>query len=238
MIQFYVPDIEADPVLPEEESGHACRVLRMKEGDTLVAVDGKGTRFTCRITSCRPKRTELEILERHPEPKHWNQRITVAVAPPKNMDRMEWLVEKAVEVGIDRIVFILCDRSERKVLKTERLKKIAVSAMKQSLKTYLPEITELVPVRRFLTEEKNGNELRCFGYCSDSVERKEFTGEYDGKRDVSILIGPEGDFSPEEVETAIREGWVPVTFGQSRLRTETAALYGVQAAHILGEIAP
>lgn len=236
MIQFFAPDIEHDPVLPEEESGHAVRVLRMKEGDALCAVDGKGYRYTCRITSGRPKRVELEIMDRKFEERHWNPRITLAVAPAKNMDRMEWLVEKAVETGVDRIMFLLCDRSERKVLKTERIQKIAVSAMKQSLKTFMPEIIGMTPLREVLQSEGLKGGFRCFGYCSDTVERHEFIKEYGGKEDVTILIGPEGDFSPEEVELAIREGWLPVTFGKSRLRTETAALYGVQGAHILEEL--
>lgn len=234
MIQFYVPDIERDPALPEEESGHACRVLRMKEGDALQAVDGRGGRYLCTITSVRPGRVEVSIDEKKTEPRHWEWKITLAVAPSKNMDRMEWLVEKAVEVGIDRIVFLLCDRSERKVVKTERVRKIAVSAMKQSLKTRLPEIEEMTPFGDFIRDEHSGH--RYFGYCSDSVERRDFTGEYPGCEDVCILIGPEGDFSPREVENAMAAGWTPVTFGRERLRTETAALYGVTAAHIISQI--
>lgn len=146
---------------------------------------------------------------------------------------MEWLVEKAVEIGVDRIVLMKCDRSERKIAKTERLMKIAISAMNQSLKTRLPEVTEVTSFKDIVTDGFNG--FRCFGYCDDSHPLLSFRNEFKGG-DVRILIGPEGDFSPSEVEKAVSEGYAPVTFGGSRLRLETAALYAVTAAHVIADL--
>lgn len=229
MIQFYLPDIATDPRLPEEESGHCVRVLRMKEGDELQAVDGKGTRYHCRLTKAHNKHSEVEVLSCESEEKHWGAPIEVAVAPTKNTDRMEWMTEKCVELGIDRIVPVRCRHSERKELKTERLRKIAVSAMKQSLKSYLPDIEPLTPLEAYLAEESCAQKFIC--YCDKETERKDMVCEVDPSRPVRILIGPEGDFSPEEVEAACRAGYQPVTLGESRLRTETAAMVAVADIH-------
>lgn len=234
MIQFYAPDIESDPTLPEAESGHCVRVLRMKEGDTVYVTDGLGHRFVCRITDAHPKRTMLEIVEvQSPEPVI-DCDITLAVAPSKNMDRMEWLVEKAVEVGVTRIVMLRCARSERKVVKPERLRKIAISAMNQSLKTRLPEVTDMVDYDKWIVSMPAGQKF--MGYCAPEIERKEFVRECRPETDTVILIGPEGDFSPAEVEKAMSNGVIPVTFGKARLRTETAALFGVQGIHIINQL--
>lgn len=235
MIQFYSPDIHSQPVLDETESQHCCRVLRKKEGDHIRVTDGKGTVYECEITDAHPRHTMLRIIgETHTE-KVWNCRITVAVAPAKNIDRLEWLLEKLVEVGVDEIVFLKCDRSERKVVKTERLRKIVDSAMNQSLKTYRPELTELTDFRRFVDSRTESN--RFVGYCDDNTERRDFSDEYLAKGgDVVIMIGPEGDFSPAEIGYAVEKGFIPVTFGNNRLRTETAALYGVQAVHIINHL--
>ena len=145
MTRFYAPDIKQTLTLPEGESGHCCRVLRLSEGDDVEAVDGKGTLHRCRIIDAHPRRTGIEIIESIVEPRHWNPRITLALAPTKNMDRMEWLVEKAVEIGVDRIVFLDCEHSERRVVKPERIERIMVSAMKQSLKSRMPELTGMMP---------------------------------------------------------------------------------------------
>lgn len=233
MIQFYVPGIEETTTLPQDESAHCCRVLRKRNGDSIYVIDGKGNRYLCTITDDNPKATVVSIEEKTTLPKHWQPRITLAVAPTKNADRMEWLVEKCVEMGVDRIVILRCDRSERKVLKTERLHKIMVSAMKQSLKTLLPELLEMMSMDTFL-EEARSSGAQCFiAYCDEAVERKLFAKEYDGSSDVTILIGPEGDFSPAEVEKSLAAGFQPVSFGGSRLRTETAAIYSVAAVHTL-----
>lgn len=232
MIQFFAPDIETTGTLPETESGHCCRVLRMKEGDRITVTDGQGHRFECVITEAHPKHTAVEILSTEEIKPWWGFRLELCVAPPKNADRMEWLVEKAVEIGVDRIVMMRCDRSERKNQRIDRLEKIAVSAMNQSLKTNRTEITGPVPFREIINDGFSG--FRCLGYCDDSYPLLSFANEYKGG-DVRILIGPEGDFSPEEVSTAVERGYIPVTFGGSRLRLETAALYAAVAAHVVGD---
>ncbi len=231
MIRFYAPDIESDGRLPEVESSHCCRVLRMREGDRIEVVDGKGNVYRCEIVASHPKHTDVEILARETEILHWNPRITLAVAPTKNMDRIEWMVEKAVEIGVNRIVFLDCLHSVRRTVKRERVEKIIISAMKQSLKATMPELDGPVAFDDFVRSESAP--LRYMGYCDPSVERHQFEREYDGIRDVTVLIGPEGDFSPEEVNLAIKSGFVPVTFGSTRLRTETAAIYSLCAAHTL-----
>ena len=198
------------------------RVLRLKEGDSLHITDGKGTLYRAEVEDAHPKRCTIRIVEEHRE---WEKRpysLTVAVAPTKNIDRIEWFVEKATECGIDRIVPILCDHSERKVIKGERLEKIAISAMKQSLKAYLPTIEPLTPIRTLLEEEFDG--VRLIAHCEEDMERI-FMGNLINKGDnVMVLIGPEGDFSKEEIEAARKAGFKEVTLGKERLRTETAAL--------------
>ena len=229
MIRFYAPEIESLRELPEVESGHCCRVLRLRGGDRIFAVDGRGNSFECEIIDPHPKHTSVEILSKTVEPLHWNPRITLAVAPTKNMDRMEWLVEKSVEIGVNRIVFLDCEHNVRRVVKRERIEKIMVSAMKQSLKATLPDLTEMISFRKFIEEDHSP--LKYVGYCDASTPRKEFALEYDGLSDLTVLIGPEGDFTADEIESAVNGGFVPVTFGNTRLRTETAALYALCSAH-------
>lgn len=232
MIQFYAPDIEKTQTLPEAESGHCCRVLRMKEGDHVFVTDGHNQRFECVILDAHSKHTALEIVSRTEIKPWWGFQLELCVAPPKNMDRMEWVVEKAVEIGVNRIVLMRCDRSERKIVKTERLMKIAISAMNQSLKTRLPELTEVRTFNDIINDGFSG--FCCIGYCDDRHPLLNFRDGYHGG-DVRIMIGPEGDFSPTEVEKAIAKGYIPVTFGDSRLRLETAAIYAVTAAHVIGD---
>ncbi len=234
MIRFYSPDIKETHFLPEEESGHVIRVLRKRCGDEIEVVDGKGGLYRCVLIGDNSKRAAVEILEEISLPKNWKQEIILAVAPTKNMDRMEWMVEKGVEIGVDRIVPLICERSERKVIKSERLRKIAVSAMKQSLKGVLPEIQDSVPFRKFIKESFTGG--KYFGYCDSSIGRTPFHEAYKSGENALIMIGPEGDFSPGEVEEALESGFKAVTFGNNRLRTETAALYGLQEVHILTEL--
>ena len=234
MIRFYSPDIESTGELPEVESGHCCRVLRMKEGDRVHVVDGKGSCFECEILDAHPKHTSLAILGRSEERKHWKERIVLAVAPTKNIDRIEWLIEKAVEIGVDEIVLLNCARSERKKVNEDRLDKIVVSAMKQSLKAEKPLFAGLVSFKEFVKSAYT--ECKYVGYCDSETERIGFTEAYPGEKDVTIMIGPEGDFTPEEIELARESGFSPVTFGESRLRTETAALYGVTAVHVVDSI--
>lgn len=234
MIRFYAPDIDHSLFLPESDSQHCCRVLRMQAGDCIEIVDGRGALYRCRIVSAHSKHTEVEIIERCDLPTVWNYNITVAVAPTKHLDRMEWLVEKLVEIGVNRIVPIRCMRSERKEIKTERLEKIAVSAMKQSLKAVLPCIDEMMSLSSFIASVK-GEDQRFVAYCDDWVERKLLAREYKPGSSVAVLIGPEGDFAPEEIKMTLDSGFVPVTLGDNRLRTETAALVACDTFHIINQ---
>lgn len=238
MIRLYAPDVETTGVLGPEDSAHCCRVLRMREGDRLHVVDGRGGVFVCEILDADPRRASLAVVEKTEDPTPWFSQITLAVAPTKNMDRMEWLIEKSVEIGIGRFVPLICRRSERKVLKTERLRKIAVSAMKQSLKSHLPVVEETVTFKDFMKScsMSDDDSVLAMGYCSPEVERCGFADLYPGNRSLTLLIGPEGDFAPEEVCLAMDTGFVPVSFGSQRLRTETAALYGVTAAHVISDL--
>lgn len=228
MIQFYSPDIENTMSLPPEEVHHCVKVLRKKAGDVVFVTDGRGSRFECRITNADTKRFRLEILGKELVKKGWNYEITLAVAPTKNADRMAWLVEKATEIGIDRILFICCRNSERKNVNKARLERNAISAMNQSLKTHLPEIHDIEDLDSILNYKAAG----FFGYCDKETRRAEFVKEYRGG-DVIIAIGPEGDFNPEEVKKLTDNGYTAVTFGDERLRTETAAIFGVSAIHII-----
>jgi len=218
---FYAPHIAEDPVLPQEEAVHALRVLRMRAGDTIVVADGKGTFYKAELAGTDVKHCTLNLLEEKEQDALWGGYLHLAMAPTKNMERNEWLVEKATEIGIDEITFLNCHFSERKVLKTERLEKIAVSAMKQSLKAKLPLINELTDFVRFMDLPAEGQKFIAHCHPGDKRLLKDVlrTGER-----ATILIGPEGDFSEEEVALATREGYQAVSLGASRLRTETAAL--------------
>lgn len=222
---FYAPDIEETLTLSEEESAHCVKVLRLTAGDEVFAFDGKGTFFKLKILIPHPKHTEVEILERkHTLPKTY--RIHVAIAPTKNIERFEWFLEKCTEIGIDEITPILCQFSERKVIKRERLEKILISAAKQSLKATIPLLNELSPIDAVL---KNKTETDCFIAHCYTQKRNSFLQVCPPEKSVLILIGPEGDFSQSEVENALTAGFVPVSLGDSRLRTETA---GIVACHI------
>ena len=236
MIQFYAPDIATEPTLPESDSQHCVRVLRMREGDAVQVVDGSGHRYHCHIAIAHSKRTLLAIDSVEEQPRVWPADIAVAVAPTKHTDRMEWLVEKLVEIGIDRITPLRCARSERRDINTERLRKIAVAAMKQSLKAILPRIDDITPIAAYLAEAAAPGEQRVIGYCDDAVERRLLARSYSPGAPVRILIGPEGDFTPDEVAGAIGSGYIPVTMGDNRLRTETAALVGCDTIHIVNQL--
>ena len=236
MIRFYAPEIATQPVLPESDSGHAVRVLRMHAGDLLQVVDGRGNVYTCRLLDEHHKHAAVEIVDCVAEPPVWNYDITVLVAPTKNNDRMEWLVEKLVEIGINRFVPVRCARSERKTINTERLAKIAVSAMKQSLKATLPVVDEMTPLKQALASLTATQ--RFVGYCDDAVERRLLATSMAPATDTALLIGPEGDFTPDEVQMALDAQFIPVTMGDNRLRTETAALVAADTCHIINQIAP
>lgn len=234
MIRFYAPDIETSLTLPESDSGHCVRVLRMRAGDELEAVDGNGRLYRCRITDADPRHTALEIIASEELPRVWPADITVAVAPTKNSDRIEWLVEKLVEIGIDRIVPLQCRHSERKNINTDRLRKIAVAAMKQSLKATLPLIDDMTPFSRYIAEEKSAG--RFIAYCDPTIPRRLLAKQYVPGQQTAILIGPEGDFDPAEIRLALDSGWQPVTLGDNRLRTETAALVACDTCHIINQL--
>lgn len=234
MIQFYAPDIAINPILPESDSQHCVRVLRMKEGDTLEVIDGKGHRYTCRLIEAHAKRAHVEIIEKQDVPLSWQNNITIAVAPTKHLDRMEWMVEKLTEIGVNRIIPLLCRYSERKELKIERLEKIAISAMKQSLKTVLPIIDVMTPIKDVITKQMYYQ--RFIAYCDTSIPRKLLSAEYQANKDTLILIGPEGDFSTEEINLALNSGYKPISLGDNRLRTETAAVVACDTCHIINQL--
>ena len=225
MSLFYVPNLATEHVLPEEESLHAVKVLRLKVGDELVVVDGVGGYHIAKISLPHPKRCAFELIESQFEFGKRDYKLHIAIAPTKNMDRLEWFVEKATEIGIDEITPIICRFSERKMVKAERLEKIIVSAAKQSVKAYFPKLN---PQCTFDELIKNHQATQKFiAHCYNS-EKRQLKTEIVPAKDMLVLIGPEGDFSKEEVDKAIKSGYLPVSLGESRLRTETA---GVVACH-------
>ena len=209
-------------------------MLRLKEGEEVEVVDGKGHLHLCRILNANAKNCAVEIVGTTDVKPHWGCRITVAIAPTKNMDRMEWMAEKVTEMGVDRIVPLLCRYSERKVLKTERLRKILVAAMKQSLKATLPQLDDLTPFDDFMKALPDGQ--RFIAYCDPAIPRRDFVKECLPESDVTILVGPEGDFSQSEIRAALDAGFIPVSLGDSRLRTETAGVFACAAIHTINQL--
>ena len=235
MYLFYTPDIETSHFLSEEESVHCVRVLRYDRGDEILLTDGRGTTYHARITNPHPRHCEFEILSQEKQDKTHNIYLHVAIAPTKNIERLEWMVEKCTEIGVDEITPLLCRFSERKNLRIDRLEKIVLSAAKQSLTPYLPKLNELTDFGT-LMQEYGGNEDidKYIAHCYKD-EKRELKDALRKGRDVLILIGPEGDFSEQEVELAIKEGFVPVGLGRSRLRTETAGVVACHTAVLLNE---
>ena len=216
--------------LGPEESNHCIRVLRHREGDRVEVIDGAGTLLHCRILAADPKDALVELVSFEEDWGGHPYELTMAVCPTKNNDRFEWFVEKATEFGVDAIVPVIGERSERKVYKPERAERIAVAATKQSLKARIPDIEEPVSVREFI--ETCAAETRLIAYCFEGEQdRKSIRDAVRGAKDIAVLIGPEGDFSPGEVALALRHGFVPVHLGASRLRTETAAVAAVAAVY-------
>ena len=218
---FYTPDIATTLELPQDEAAHALRVLRLTEGDEVMLTDGKGSFYRAQIDLISGKRCYVRIVETTtPEPL-WHGHLHLAMAPTKNMDRIEWFAEKATEIGVDAVTFLNCRFSERKVVKNDRVERIVVSAMKQSLKYRKPQLGEMLPFKEFVKAERTGAKFIAHCHEDEKVLLKDvlLPGE-----DATVLIGPEGDFSPEEVQMAIEAGYRPVSLGSSRLRTETAAL--------------
>lgn len=233
MALFYVPDIADKWELSEEEAAHALRVLRLTVGSKLEITDGCGNLYVTEVASVVGKHCYVQAVEPMAKPKNWNGSFHLAIAPTKNMDRIEWLAEKATEVGLDSITFLNCRFSERKVIKTERVERIVVSAMKQSLKYSKPLLGEMIGFKEFVMTERPGAKYIAHCYDSERVLLKDVLplGE-----EVTLLVGPEGDFSPEEVDMAIKAGYKPVSLGSSRLRTETAGLVGCHTFILRNEI--
>lgn len=208
---------------------HCIQVLRNKPGDALVFTDGLGFHYEGTILSANKKGFLATIQSKKAIPLHPKVNIHLAVAPTKNIDRFEWFLEKATEFGVSKITPLLCDNSERKRLRPERLEKILMAAMKQSFGAYLPILNELVPFQSFITQEHSSNSGRFIAHCRSNELPSLFRNSNKGQ-DVVILVGPEGDFSVEEIDLALAAGFGPVSLGKSRLRTETA---GIAAVHII-----
>ena len=230
---FYVPDAASTNELPAEEAAHASRVLRLESGDEVFLIDGAGCFFKAQLTLVTKGRCLYDIVERLPQEKTWNGRIAVAMAPTKVIDRVEWTLEKATEIGVDEFSLLNCAFSERRNVKLERLDKIVVAAVKQSRKAWKPLLNDLQPFEDFVNRPRKG--AKYIAHCYAEIDKKDLYGELlqlNGDEEVTILIGPEGDFSIDEVHLAMSKGYVPVSLGQSRLRTETAALAATMIAQL------
>lgn len=218
---FYTPDIVGDAYqLSEEESRHCIKVLRLGMGDVVQLIDGKGGLYKAEILDPHHKHTTLKIQEHVQEYSKRNHYLHIAVAPTKNIERFEWFLEKATEIGIDEITPLICERSERKEVKVERLNKIITSAIKQSLKAYHPKLNDLCTFKNFL---KLPAEEKFIAHCINQ-EKSALKDKISKHGNYTILIGPEGDFSPLEIDLAVSDNYIPISLGASRLRTETAAL--------------
>lgn len=228
---FYDPNIEPTVkkhILSEVESAHACRVLRLRNGDEIELLNGKGTSFQAIIRDAHPKKCEVEIVNQTicPAPQY---EIHIAIAPTKNMERLEWFAEKTTELGITHITLLGCKNNERKTVKLERLEKILVSAMKQSKRKYLPFLSDVVPFHEFVSSHPKGLIAHCIEGEKHSIRTSW------KNNNCPILIGPEGDFTPMEVDLALKNGYKAIHLGENRLRTETAGLYACMQALLTAE---
>ena len=227
---FYAPDAANTTELPAEEAGHALRVLRLKVGDDILLVDGKGCFYGAVITAATGHRCSYRIEKTMPQEHDWKGHLHLAMAPTKLMDRVEWFAEKATEIGFDELSFLDCQFSERRVVKEERIDKILISAMKQSHKSWKPQLNGMTRFKDFINQEREGDKFICHCYEESDIGDGEKPLLFDVLREgvpTTVLIGPEGDFSIEEVKYALQIGYKSVTLGRSRLRTETAALVAV-----------
>jgi len=230
---FYVPNAEKEQELPQEEAVHAIRVLRLKEGDEIRLIDGNGCFHTAEVTMCSSKHCTYSIKESAQQTRQWKGHIHIAMAPTKMMERVEWMAEKATEIGTDEFSFLECQFSERRKMRADRIEKIVVAAMKQSHKAWKPQVNELQTFSDFISAPREGKKYIC--HCYNEFERKNLFNELknnDESEHVTILIGPEGDFSADEVKAALEQGYMSVSLGTSRLRTETAALTAVMMAQL------
>jgi len=225
---FYVPDAASKGELPEEEAAHALRVLRLKEGDEMMLMDGKGAFYRAKVSIAGGKHCMYTVVDTQPQQRQWQGHLHLAIAPTKMMERMEWLAEKATEIGFDELSFLDCRFSERRSIKVARIEKIVVSAMKQSHKAWLPQVNEMNTFKKFVDSHREG--CRFIAHCYEEVPRANLFDELHKSAgdDALVLVGPEGDFSIDEVNYAVQQcGYVSVDLGKSRLRTETAGLAAV-----------
>ena len=230
---FYVPNAECSNELPAEEAAHASRVLRLESGDEVFLIDGAGCFFKAQLTLVTKSRCLYDIVERLPQEKTWHGRIAIAMAPTKVIDRVEWTLEKATEIGVDEFSLLNCAFSERRNVKLERLDKIVVAAVKQSRKAWKPLLNDIQSFEHFVKQPRKG--VKYIAHCYAEIDKKDLYNELTQLNcddEVTILIGPEGDFSIEEVRLAMSQGYVSVSLGQSRLRTETAAMAATMIAQL------
>ena len=233
---FYVPDALTATELPPDEAMHALRVLRMKIGDEMVLMDGQGNYYRAEVTLAHTKHCLYEIKEQMPQERQWQGHIHLAIAPTKMMERIEWMTEKAVEVGVDEISFLNCQFSERRLLKIPRLEKIMISAVKQSHKAWATRLNEIVTFDAFIQQPREGR--KYIAHCYEEVPRTYLFDELQKSSvsdETTVLIGPEGDFSIDEVRQAVDAGFISVHLGKSRLRTETAGLSAVMMMQLAKE---
>ncbi|MES2733564.1 MAG: 16S rRNA (uracil(1498)-N(3))-methyltransferase [Bacteroidota bacterium] len=239
---FYQPIMsDGAAFLSEEESKHCVKVLRLQAKDEVFVVDGKGGFYRCEITKPDARRCEVRVLEKKTDYGKRPYSIHIAIAPTKNSDRMEWFVEKCVELGIDEISFIICEHSERRFFKTDRLEKIAIGAMKQSLKAFLPIINEAESYHCFLQRTSTAKiaasaDFKFIAYIDAAItagNRQLLQAVAEPKGRYCVLIGPEGDFSAKEVSLALDQEFRPVSLGESRLRTETAGMVACHLLHVI-----
>ena len=225
---FFVPDAANQTELPADEAMHALRVLRLQSGDEMMLMDGQGNYYRAEVTLAHTKHCLYEIRETLPQERQWAGHVHLAIAPTKMMERMEWLIEKAVEVGVDEISFLNCQFSERRIIKMQRAEKIMISAVKQSHKAWAPRLNEVMTFAEFIAQPFEGR--KYIAHCYEEVARTYLYNELRkpaDSDDALVLIGPEGDFSIDEVRQAVAHGFQSVHLGKSRLRTETAGLAAV-----------
>jgi len=230
---FYTPDIKGlRHTLNEEESAHIVRVLRLKAGDAITLTDGRGGRYTAKIVEAHHKRCETEIIEQQTEYGKRPYRLHIGIAPTKNIDRLEWFIEKATEIGIDEITPLLCERSERKNVNIERLQRVMIAAMKQSQKAYLPIINEITAFSKWIETQKQNH---CYiAHCNEG-DKYLLKNLYQSGLSAVIAIGPEGDFSMQEIMQAINCRFKGITLGTSILRTETAGVAACHSVYFMNE---
>ena len=228
---FYVPCAATLTELPQEEAQHAIKVLRLREGDTIFLMDGKGTFYRAEVSMVSNKHCAYDIIETIPQKRPWKNHLHIVMAPTKMMERTEWMAEKATEIGIDEFSFLECQFSERRTLRSDRIDKIVVSATKQSRKAWKPVVNDMQSFRSFVEQPRKGLKFIC--HCYNEIERKDLfdtlntLDSSEATEPVTVLVGPEGDFSLDEVRLAMQHGYISTSLGSQRLRTETAALSAV-----------